>query len=57
MSVTSRQMKAGVRYVQFGCTAHSSRRGLICSNAATVSERKITEAFLETLTNDTLSRT
>ncbi len=54
MSVTSQQQKAGVRYVQFGCTAHSSRGGSICSNSMTISERKITEAFVEKLT-ETLS--
>ena len=55
MSVTSQQTKGDVRYVQFGCTAHSSRGGAICTNAATVSERKINEALLETLANETLS--
>lgn len=49
MSVCGSKTKAGVRYVQFGCTAHSSRGGSICANGATISERKITEALVAAL--------
>lgn len=49
MSVCGSKMKAGVRYVQFGCTAHSSRGGAICDNATTISERRITGALVAAL--------
>lgn len=49
MSVCGSKTKAGVRYVQFGCTAHSSRGGAICPNATTISERRITGALLAAL--------
>jgi hypothetical protein len=49
LSVRSAKVKGGVRYVNFGCTAHSSRGGSICSNASTISEKKITEALIGAL--------
>jgi site-specific DNA recombinase len=49
MSVVGYQMKDGVRYVQFGCTRHASRGDAICANGLTVSEKRLTEAILETL--------
>jgi hypothetical protein len=49
MSVTGQKVKNGVRYVQFGCTAHSSRGGSICPNATRISEKKITEALIAAL--------
>jgi site-specific DNA recombinase len=49
LSVRSAKAKGGVRYVNFGCTAHSSRGGSICSNASTISEKKITEALIGAL--------
>lgn len=48
------KMKAGVRYASFACTANRSRGSSICSNAASISERKITTALLDAL-RETLS--
>ena len=60
MSVRSAKVKRGVRYVNYGCTAHSSRGGSICPNGTTVSEKKITtkliEALREVLTEELLGR-
>ena len=49
MSVSGQRVKNGVRYAQFGCTAHSSRGGAVCANTNTISEKRITDALLETL--------
>lgn len=49
MSVRSAKVKAGRRYVNYGCTAHSSRGGSICSNSETISERKISQALIGAL--------
>lgn len=49
LSVRSAKFKAGVRYVNFGCTAHSSRGGSVCTNTNTISEKKITDALIEAL--------
>jgi DNA invertase Pin-like site-specific DNA recombinase len=49
LSVCSAKVKAGVRYVNFGCTAHSSRGGSICDNGTTVSEAKINTALIAAL--------
>lgn len=49
LSVRSAKVKKGVRYVNFGCTAHSSRGGSICTNGMTISERQITEALIAAL--------
>lgn len=54
LSVRSAKVKNGVRYVNFGCTAHSSRGGAICPNGTTISEKKITEGLIEAL-RDTLT--
>src|SRR5262245_10111979 len=47
MSVIGRQLKNGVEYTQFGCTAHVKRGDSICPNRLTISEKKITDAFLD----------
>ena len=49
LSVRSAKIKAGVRYVNYGCTAHSSRGGAICDNAKTISALKLTDALVEAL--------
>jgi len=54
MGVTSQHLKAGVRYVQMGCAAHASRGNAICSNALTVSERKLNAAILGALRDELL---
>ena len=46
MSIVGAKSKRGVRYATFGCLAHHSRGGSICSNDLTISERKITAAVL-----------
>jgi Recombinase zinc beta ribbon domain len=43
MTIAGSKVKAGVRYVSFGCTAHASRGPAICANGSTISERKITD--------------
>ncbi|HEY1553678.1 MAG TPA: recombinase family protein [Kofleriaceae bacterium] len=54
-SVASQKTKRGVRYANFGCTAHRQRGKSICPNASTISERKITEALIAAL-RDTLTQ-
>lgn len=49
MSVRSAKVKNGIRYVMFGCTAHSSRGGSICTNSKVISEIKITTALINAL--------
>lgn len=49
MSVRSAKVKAGVRYVNYGCTSHSSRGGSVCPNGETISERKVSDALVEAL--------
>lgn len=49
LSVRSAKVKKGVRYVNFGCTAHSSRGGSICPNGATISEKQVNDALIEAL--------
>ncbi|HEX4354402.1 MAG TPA: recombinase family protein, partial [Polyangiales bacterium] len=46
MSVNGQKVKNGVRYASFGCSAHASRGGSICSNGWSINEKKLTEAFL-----------
>ncbi len=47
--VVSRRHKNGVTYANYGCTVNRSRGDSICSNARTVSEKKVTHAVIETL--------
>ena len=54
MSVSGQKMNKGVRYASFGCTAHASRGGAICSNAWTINEKKLTEAFLNAMKHEVL---
>ncbi len=54
MSIASQKTKAGVRYANFGCTAHRSRGVSICANNTTISETKISTALVEAL-RDTLA--
>jgi site-specific DNA recombinase len=54
MNITSRKVKAGVSYAQFGCVAHYSRGAAICPNNLTVSEKKVTAALVAAL-KETLS--
>jgi hypothetical protein len=55
MSVSGQKVNNGVRYASFGCTAHASRGGAICSNSWTINEKKLTEAFLGTLKHQVLT--
>ena len=54
MSVSGQKVNNGVRYASFGCTAHASRGGSICSNNTTINEKKLTEAFLDHMTHEVL---
>jgi hypothetical protein len=49
MSVVSSKTKAGIRYANFGCSAHQSKGSAICPNGLTVSERKVNAAVLDAL--------
>jgi hypothetical protein len=49
LSVRSAKVKAGVRYVNYGRTAHSSRGGSICANGTAISGKKMTDALLAAL--------
>ena len=49
MSVVSARVKNGVRYANFGCSAHHAKGGRSCPNALNVSERKVTKAILGAL--------
>jgi DNA invertase Pin-like site-specific DNA recombinase len=46
MSIVSRRKKGAVSYASFGCSANHNKGEHICSNAETVSERKVNEAVL-----------
>ncbi|HEU0037101.1 MAG TPA: recombinase family protein [Kofleriaceae bacterium] len=54
MSVSGQKLNKGVRYASFGCTAHASRGGAICSNKWTINEKKLTEAFLSAMKHEVL---
>jgi DNA invertase Pin-like site-specific DNA recombinase len=47
--IVSRRHKNGNSYANFGCTVNRSRGDSICPNSRTVSEKKVTEAVIETL--------
>ncbi len=49
LGVVSSLTKNGVRYVNMGCSAHSSRGDAICSNGLCVSERKLNAGILGAL--------
>jgi hypothetical protein len=49
MTVTGSKVKAGVRYVSFGCATHNSRGEAVCPNGLTVSERKANQAIVGAL--------
>ena len=55
MSIIGQRMNNGVRYASFGCTAHASRGPTICSNNTTISEKKITGAFLDHMKHEVLA--
>jgi hypothetical protein len=46
MGIVGQRMKAGRRYVTFGCSAHYNRGAAICTNALTVSELKLNRALV-----------
>lgn len=58
MSISGQRVKNGVRYAQFGCTAHRSRGASVCANNTTISEKRIAwsviEAIKEVLASDEL---
>jgi hypothetical protein len=41
LGVVGQRVKAGVRYVTFGCSGRATRGDAFCSNALTISERKL----------------
>ena len=55
MSVNGQKVKNGVRYASFGCSAHASRGGSICSNGWSINEKKLTEAFLDVMKHEVLT--
>lgn len=55
MSVSGQKLNKVVRYASFGCTAHASRGGAICSNKWTINEKKLTEAFLSAMKHEVLT--
>jgi len=49
MSISGQRVKNGIRYAQFGCTAHRSRGASVCANSETISEKKITGSLIAAL--------
>lgn len=55
LGVIGQKMKAGVRYITFGCRSHHSRGGSICPNTLTISEMKLNGWLLSGLKDQLLA--